>query len=409
MSPAFYSANLKQLYHVFTSGSLRLVQNWQQQLQLQQKNKKANKEEQQYFDLEDLSVELKKCSLDMIGVAGFGFSFSNASTKNEEEHETKDDNNEEAIVRDFEMVLSEIERRSYDFISWPNWTYCNVLPRGRKFMKGVRNIQSLVDGIIQQRRRKMMIEETSLDASSTKDLLDLLLAAKDEETGEVLTDKQIQEEVMTFMFAGHETTSISLSWTLYLLAKHPKVEEKLMQEIDNVLGATRGIPHYDDLPKLEYLESVLQESMRLFPPQPAFVRKALKDNHIGDVYIPGGTEVSVVPYLIHRDEHYWPEPLLFDPDRFCKENKKGRHSFSYLPFSGGLRSCIGKPFALMEAKVLLSVILYHFSITLESTAEVFAIPAVTLRPHGLRVQVHLRHKRGVKNSVLYKNQTSQQN
>lgn len=286
----------------------------------------------------------------------------------------------------FEFVLLAIEQRSYEFIPWPNWLYCNFSPTGRKFMRNIKKLQGLVNGIIAKRRKTAPVDEH--DESQPRDLLDLLLAASSSD-GQGFSDQQIMEEIMTFIFAGHETTSIALSWTLYLLAQHPEVEDRLVQELSQVMG-TRPVPLVEDLPKLQYLDMVLCESMRLYPPQPAFVRRALHDNHIGEYFIAKDTEIAVVPYIIHRDPSLWSNPERFDPERFTKENSKSRHPFAYLPFSGGLRSCIGRNFALMEARILLSSIVRHFEVSLVGGSKVIAIPAVTLRPRGMHVSVASR-------------------
>ncbi|ELR12027.1 cytochrome p450 superfamily protein [Acanthamoeba castellanii str. Neff] len=389
MSPAFYSKNLHALYPIFASAAERLT------------------------------------SLDVIGLSAFGFGFN-----------PEGDSESDDVVEAFEYVLSAIEQRSYDFVSLPNWVYCHCTAAGRKFTANIQKLRTLVYGIIDKRRKQMAqrgagmrrqpsglrVDGLPTDVGADqpeepreKDLLDLLLEAKDDEgDGEGFSNQQIMEEVMTIMvhtvatlvsvdaglaltvFAGHETTSIALSWTLYLLAQHAQVEDKLVQELVQVMSE-RTVPAADELPKLQYLDMVLSEvdlasgpqcaAMRLYPPQPGFVRRALQDNHIGQYFIPQGTEVTVVPYLIHRDPSLWPEPQRFDPERFTKENSKARHAFAYLPFSGGLRSCVGRNFAMMEARVLLAAIVRHFEVRLVEGARVVAVPAVTLRPHGMQVAI----------------------
>ncbi|ELR13369.1 cytochrome p450 superfamily protein, partial [Acanthamoeba castellanii str. Neff] len=371
----------------------RLVERWKRNIHSAESKENGAGAQ---FRIEDLSLELKKTSLDVIGLSAFGFGFN-----------PEGDSESDDVVEAFEYVLSAIEQRSYDFVSLPNWVYCHCTAAGRKFTANVQKLRTLVYSIIDKRRKQMVQRGTGMrrqpsglrvdglptdvgadqpEEPREKDLLDLLLEAKDDEgDGEGFSNQQIMEEVMTIMFAGHETTSIALSWTLYLLAQHAQVKDKLVQELVQVMS--ERTPAADDLPKLQYLDMVLSEAMRLYPPQPGFVRRALQDNHIGQYFIPQGTEVTVVPYLIHRDPSLWPEPQRFDPERFTKENSKARHAFAYLPFSGGLRSCVGRNFAMMEARVLLAAIVRHFEVRLVEGARVVAVPAVTLRPHGMQVAI----------------------
>jgi len=217
------------------------------------------------------------------------------------------------------------------------------------------------------------------------------MEAKDEITGEKFSDKQSQEEVMTFLFAGHETTSSGLSWIFYLLSQHPVILNNVLDEFDREFGTNVvTCPTFEDVKKLNYLKNVIDEALRLYPPQPAFVRRALVDNKIGDYFIPKDTEVSVVPYLVHRNEKYWPNPETFNPDRFSTPESKSRNPFSYIPFSGGKRRCIGRTFALLETRIVITIILQHFTLHVSPGSAVTAIPAVTLQPHGLYMTVRQR-------------------
>ncbi len=210
------------------------------------------------------------------------------------------------------------------------------------------------------------------------DLLSLLMQAGDEASGEKMSDRQLRDEVMTLFIAGHETTAVALSWTFYLLSQHPDVESRLGAELHKVLnGRTPGLA---DLPQLAYTRSVLDESLRLYPPAWVTERMALKDDEIGGYPIPAGTTVVISPYATHRHPGFWPEPESFDPDRFRLEQSDGRPRYAYFPFGGGPRLCIGNNFALLEAQLILATILQRFRLELAPDWKVEPEPLVTLRP-----------------------------
>jgi cytochrome P450 len=239
----------------------------------------------------------------------------------------------------------------------------------------------VVDDIIEQRRR-------SPDGSD--DLLTMLIETRDEETGEAMDDKQLRDEVMTLLLAGHETTSTALSWTLYLLSQHPDVRERLEVEVDAVLGDRK--PAFEDLPKLSYANKVLQESLRLYPPAWGLARWCHEADEVGGYYVAPNTSVTLSPFLTHRHPDFWPEPERFDPERFAPEQEKGRPRFAYIPFGGGPRLCIGNQFAMTEAMLILATIVQRYRLELVPGHQVSIDPQITLRPKGgLPMLVHARH------------------
>ena len=214
------------------------------------------------------------------------------------------------------------------------------------------------------------------------DLLDLLLAARDEDTGESLSDEEIRDEVVTLLIAGHETTALALTWLFPFLSGHPEVEARLHDEID----ALGGRPSFDDLKRLPYTRQVLAESMRLRPPAWSFGREAVRDLDLAGVPISAGTSVLVAPLFLHRDARFWEDPERFDPGRFEGERKSGRHKFAYLPFSAGRRGCIGEQFAWAEGVLVLATLAQRWRLqTLPPAPE--AVGSVTYRPAG---PVHVR-------------------
>ncbi len=257
------------------------------------------------------------------------------------------------------------------------------LPQTREFWAAGKRLDDVVYGIIAERRRKQ--------ADDPRDLLSLLMAATDEDTGEKMNDQQLRDEVMTMFLAGHETTAMTLSWTLMLLAKHRDVLTRAHAEVAQVLGvgakARRAVDA--DYVKLPYLGQVLNESMRLLPPVWLLARYAERDDQIGRWHVPKGTLVFVPPYQVHRVERHWPEPERFDPERFSEARIHDRPKHAYLPFSTGPRICIGIGFAELETRLILASILQRFSFDYVDEQRIEMEPLITLRPaHGVRL--HLR-------------------
>jgi len=244
-------------------------------------------------------------------------------------------------------------------------------PANQKFKQALGIIDDVIYGIIDQRH-------AAPTASSThNDLLDMLLNARDDNTGEKMTDRQIRDEVITIFSAGHETTANLLSWTLYLLARHPDVLVKLHEELD---GLVQGkIPNAEDLQQLVYTRAVLNESMRFRPPAGILLRKVNKNTEIDGYFLKAGRLAIFSIFNLHHHPDFWPRPDQFDPERFLiPENRR----FSFMPFGTGERICIANHFALMEAQLLLSMIVQHYDLQLLDTEEVEIELAVALRPKG---------------------------
>jgi cytochrome P450 len=220
------------------------------------------------------------------------------------------------------------------------------------------------------------------------DLLGRLLAAEDEGKAG-MTAQQVRDEAITLFLAGHETTAVALAWSMYLLALHPQAQAALHAELDAALGGR--LPGADDLPRLVYTRRVLQEAMRLYPPAHAFGRGVLRPYAIGAYTIPAGRSmVFMCPYLLHRDERWFPAPLEFRPERWTPEFEAGLPRFAYVPFGGGARVCIGAGFAWMEGTLALATLLRRWSVALAPGAEVRPVPRVTLRPSALPMVVRRR-------------------
>ena len=255
------------------------------------------------------------------------------------------------------------------------------LPANVRFKRALGELDAVVYRIIAGRRRSQRDEA---------DLLSMFLSARDEETGAGMTDRQLRDEVMTMLLAGHETTSLALSWTYYLLSKHPDSEQRIAEEIDRVIGHQR--PAFAHVDQLIHTRRVLDESLRLYPPAWGFSRLALGDDEIGGYRVPKGSIVFLIPFVIHRQPKLWPDPGRFDPDRFASDRESARPRFSYIPFGGGPRGCIGNQFAMLEAQLIVAAIAQRYRIELVPDQNIRAEPLITLRPSpGIRAKLNFRH------------------
>ncbi|MBC7572570.1 MAG: cytochrome P450 [Spirosoma sp.] len=249
-------------------------------------------------------------------------------------------------------------------IHWPT-------PDNVRFRRAGVVVDTFIYGVIEQRKQQT--------GATHDDLLDMLRLAEDEETGETMSEKQLRDECVTLFAAGHETTAVSMAWTVHLLLQNPDVLARLRQEVQTVLGDEK-MPAPEVFRQLTYTMQVIQESMRLYPPAWIMSRMALGDDHIGPYVIPKGDTALVSPYLLHRDPANWPDPDRFDPDRFAPGREKERPAYAYLPFGGGPRLCIGNQFALMEMQILLALLVRQFDLRAVSDKPVPTQPLITLRP-----------------------------
>ena len=255
------------------------------------------------------------------------------------------------------------------------------LPSNRRF----EHAKNYLDATIQR-----FIKERRATGTDKGDLLSMMLLATDEdEGGRRMTDEQVRDEAMTLFIAGHETTSMALTWTWYLLSQNPEVEKRLHEEADGVLGARR--PTIADVPRLKYTEMVLAESMRLFPPAWVIGRRNLEEYKMGEFTIPADSLILMSQWVMHRDQRYFSKPTVFDPQRWTDDAKQTRPKFCYFPFGGGPRVCIGESFAWTEGVLLLATITQRWRLRLASDHSVRPYPLVTLRPrNGVKMVVEQR-------------------
>jgi cytochrome P450 len=274
----------------------------------------------------------------------------------------------------------------------------------RNYTRAVRQLDEVVYALIARRRAELDLHGVGFvgaelvsarlspsppDARiASTDLLSMLLNARDEDGGR-MSDRQLRDECVTLLLAGHETTALALSWTLYLLAQNPEVTAQLHAELDAVLAGR--LPTLDDVPRLAFTAKVLKESMRLYPPAWGVVRMCPDECTLGDFRIPKRASVIVSQYVMHRDPRFFPEPTRFDPSRWTESFERDLPRFAYFPFGGGPRLCIGASFATMEATLVLAILAQRFRFHVDPTCEVVPQPSITLRPkHGLRLRLEAR-------------------
>jgi cytochrome P450 len=268
-------------------------------------------------------------------------------------------------------ILLEFTADFRRLIMIPNWL---PTPQNLRAKAAVRQLTDIIDRIIQERRQS---------GQDTGDLLSLMIHAQDDD-GSPMTTQQLRDEALTLFLAGHETTASTLSWTWWLLAQHPAVEDKLHAELDSVLNGR--VPTLDDLPRLTYTNCILSESMRLYPPAWAIARMAIDDHELAGYPVPKGTGIAALPWVVHRDPRWYESPEQFLPERWEGDLLKKIPRFAYFPFSFGARQCIGNAFALMEANLVLATIAQQYRFRLVNGHTVAPLASITLRPRqGLHV------------------------
>ncbi|XP_005746996.1 cytochrome P450 4V8 [Pundamilia nyererei] len=296
-------------------------------------------------------------------------------------------NSDSEYVRSVYRMSDIVSRRQRSPWLWPDFIY-TYFSEGRDHDKTLKVLHSFTYKVIHERAENMSCNESDSENDQGKRkrraFLDMLLSTTYED-GSKMSHEDIQEEVDTFMFRGHDTTAAAMNWALHLLGSHPEVHKKVQQELQEVFGTSSRPTSTEDLKKLKYLECVIKEALRLFPSVPFFARSLGEDCYINGFKVPKGANAIIITYSLHRDPRYFPEPEEFRPERFLPENSVGRPAYAYVPFSAGLRNCIGQRFALMEEKVVLAAILRNFTVEACQKRE-------DLRPVG---ELILRPEKGI--------------
>ncbi|XP_042895833.1 cytochrome P450 4V2 [Parasteatoda tepidariorum] len=365
LTPSFHFEILKDFMPTFAEKSDILV-------------KVLRKETEKEFV--DIVMPVTLCSLDIICETTLGVNIG--------AQENKDSEYVRAVLRVSETMMERMFNPKY----WLEATFA-LTELGKQQKKDIKLLHNFTDSVIQEKKTKLLSGgETTSEKRKRKALMDVLLEHH-VQTKE-LTEHEIREEVDTFAFEGHDTTSMGISWALYLIGLHKDVQDKIHEEMDRIFGDDRDrLITTDDLKDMTYLDLVLKESQRLYPSVPLIAREVTENEiTICGYKVPKGTQCVALIYNLHRDEKVFPNPEKFDPDRFLPENSVGRHPFAYIPFSAGPRNCIGQRFALMEEKVVVSNVLRHF--TLESLDQRDQLPAavelILRSPVPIRIKIRAR-------------------
>lgn len=296
----------------------------------------------------------------------------------------------ERVARALDALLPVIDK-----MAKPSGKLAMMMPTfaNFRFYRARRELNNIIYDIIREARERN---------EDRGDLLSMLLFSKDDEgDGGGMADRHIRDEALTIFLAGHETTSLGLSWTWYLLAQNPEIETRLHHELDGVLGGR--LPTLEDLPQLPYLQQVIRESFRLYPPAYLGDRAPVEDWDTGEYIVPKGSYVFVSQYSMGRNPKYFPDPERFDPDRWTPEAIAERPKFSSFPFGGGVHTCIGEHFAWAEMTLILGTLMQRWTMSLVPDQTVETDPLITLRvKEGIRVVLH---QRSMPETVTPRNET----
>jgi cytochrome P450 len=341
MQPAFHRERISNFSGIMTDATEKMLQRWQ-----------GFAERQEVFNVSD---EMMRLTLSIVCRTLFTTDISDEATD---------------VGQALTVVLKYASDRTENIPTAENIRY----------QEGLNTLDRVVYGLINERKQS---------GEDTGDLLSMLVFARDEETDESMDEKQLRDEIMTIFLAGHETTANALSWTWYLLSKHPDVERRLSAELKEVLGGR--VPTLFDLKNLQYTSMVLNEAMRLYPPVWQVGRETINADKIGGYEIPSNSTVIMSSYVTHRHPDFWENPEGFDPERFSPERSTDRHQYAYFPFGGGPRTCIGNNFALMEAQLIIADIAQRYRLELVPGHVIEPQPMITLRSRdGILVSLHAK-------------------
>lgn len=315
----------------------------------------------------DISADMSKLALDVIGRVAFGFDFETFTRK--EPHDL--------VVR-FQRVLRYINRAAY---SHPLVEATVFRAQREQHRDDIAAVHRIVDDIVAARRAQP-------GQSGGGDLLDLMLTSRDPDTGEPLSDENIRNQILTFLVAGQETSAGVMSFALHALSTHPDVADKVRNEIETV--CPDGELTYDRVAKLRYLRRVVDETMRLWPVAPGYFRKAKQDTYVGDHPFEEGEWVFVVLLQLHRDQAWGEDPDSFDPDRWERDRRPADLANLYKPFGTGMRACIGRQFAYYEILTALALIFCDLELVANPNYQLKILESVTLRPSELELRVNRR-------------------
>ncbi|KAK9152192.1 hypothetical protein Syun_010501 [Stephania yunnanensis] len=379
VAPSFHASYLQAMVKMFTDCSERTISKFEGFLAM-------DSEGSDTVEL-DLEAEFSSLALDIIGLGVFNYDFGSITK-------------ESPVIKAVYGTLFEAEHRSTFYI--PYWKLplsSWIVPRQRKFRRDLKVINDCLDELI--RNAKETRQETDVEKLQQRDYLNLkdasLLRFLVDMRGADVDDRQLRDDLMTMLIAGHETTAAVLTWAAFLLAQNPAKMRKAQAEIDSVLG--QGRTTFECLQKLEYVRLIIVEALRLYPQPPLLIRRSLKSDVLPGGYkgdkdgyaIPAGTDIFISVFNLHRSPYFWDRPEEFEPERFLMPRDSGGiegwtgfdptrspgamypneiiSDFAFLPFGGGPRKCVGDQFALMESTVALAMLLQKFDIELKGSPE----------------------------------------
>lgn len=347
VQPSFHNDRLVAIADMVTTASREMLLDW-------------DKSEQRGEPI-DVAAEMMRLTLKVVGSALFSSDLLDEA---------------EVIDQATAAILEYFEHQVTTALPLP----LNVpTTHNRKFKANMKNFHRVVMRITNTRRARDVWPD---------DLLTMLLTAREAESDTGMTDAELLDEVVTMIFAGYETTATALAWTWFLLSKYPDVAHKLELEVDQALNGKA--PGFADVAKLKYAQMVFQESMRLYPPVWILTRRAIADDVVGGYYVPAGSVIALSPYVTHRHSRFWENPEAFIPERFA-DCAQQRPRYSFFPFGGGPRQCVGHAFAQMEAALIIAMVAQRYRLHLVPGHDVKPLPLGILRPlHGIPMTLHCR-------------------
>lgn len=311
-------------------------------------------------EIRDIKADMSRLTLDIVAAALFNIDIRDEAPE---------------IGYALATVMAHSEQQSGKLLSLPLWV---PTKSNRRYKDALSKLERIVYSIIEQRRR---------DYSDREDVLSMMLAAAADQDKQV-TDRELRDQVMTLLIAGHETTALVLTYTWYLLARNPRVEEKVYDEIGKL---DERAPTIQNVASLDFTNQVIKEAMRLYPPAHSVLREAVNDDTIGGYRIPSGATIRMSQWIIHRDPRFYTDAKAFRPERWAEENSADRHRFAYFPYGGGSRRCIGDQFAMLESKLVIATLAQRFRLELVSEPDLDLAYTITTRPKNeINMKIHGR-------------------
>lgn len=345
MAPMFHRKSIKNFVRIMIEDTREMLDQW----------------EEDYDDGEpfDLASEIREVTLDIVGRCLFSTPLKELG---------------EDVGQAVKIVQRFIDSRIRSLINLPVWV---PLPSHREFIEARDSLREIVTDLVESRKGS---------ADEYNDFLSMLMLAEDEETGEKMSKKEIYDEVMTFVLAGHETTSNAVTWTCYLLSKHPDIENNFHDRMNHTEDLKKNPFEYFE--ENSYAKQVVEEGMRVYPPVWMIGRKPIEDDQVGPYELPEGSMTLIPIYILHHHPDLWDKPEEFKPERFHPDSPEPRHKYAYIPFGAGRRICIGREFAMMEAQIMMTMINQRYRLELEQSEPIEYEALVTLQPkHGIKMSV----------------------